>query len=268
MHLEHSDLPGELETSAGQAWRERTQRLRNARRARPRGWQTTPRHLVERARLLDPHAVSSLCGAYRLSVRNFLRQRGASRDLAEDVTQGFFEGLLKRGDFSKIEPESSLRAWLRVGALHQLFNERRKEKTQTRWCDERKTAEMQILAEERRSASCERLLDQRRALRLIDRAWTRLRVEYSRVGSEVLFEHLKRSLSREKTELTDAALCQRLGYSDSYVAVARLRLKDQEFPAALLAELKADRKPDPERPRPTKATSIREELRALLDAVA
>jgi DNA-directed RNA polymerase specialized sigma24 family protein len=233
-----------------------------------RGWQSTPRHLVERARLLDARALSSLCGAYRPSVRNFLLQRGASQDLAEDVTQGFFEGLLKRGDFSKIEPQASFGAWLRAGALHHLFNERRKEKTQTRSCDERKTAELLIQAEEHRSATSERLLDQRRALLLIDRAWERLRVEYNRLGSEVLFDHLKRSLSREQTLLTDALLGERLGYSESYVAVARLRLKTQEFPAALLAELKQDRKPSPTRPGLVQTTSLREELRALLDALA
>jgi DNA-directed RNA polymerase specialized sigma24 family protein len=252
------------------AWGEHTLALRQGRRTRRRGWLTTPAALLERARALEPRAVASLCELYRHSVRNFLRGRGVSRDLAEDVTQGYFEGVIRRNNFAQVDPERGLGAWLRRGALHHLYNERARELAAKRLLDDRKASEVRAELEARRATTAERALDQQRAKLLVDKAWARLRAEYVRLGSEELFEHLKKTLLLEAGATTDAELCHRLGQSSAYVAVARHRLRNRDFPAAIMAELKDTRSSATQAGAPSALAprTLRTELRALLDALS
>jgi DNA-directed RNA polymerase specialized sigma24 family protein len=262
----------QLDDSSGiRAWNGRTQALRATRRTRRRGWLTTPVWLVERARSLEPQAIAFLCGKYLQLVRNFLQQRGLSRDRAEDVTQGYFEGMVKRGEFRQLDAGASLGAWLRTGAIHHFYNELDKEKAQKRLLNSQATSELQAQLRDHGGASPERLLDRRRALLLIDRAWQRLRTEYQRQGCERLFDHLKSTLLREADDVSDAMLGQSLGYSKSYVAVARHRLRTSELPAALLAEFREHRAREKvsSATTPSRAPApVAEEMRALLDALA
>ena len=261
-----------LENSDGRPWGTDTLALRAGRRGKRRGWLTTPRELLVKARHLDQEAISSLYATYRRSIVSFLRQRGASGHLAEDVTQGFFVDVLDRGDLAKLEPESSFGAWLRSGALHRLYNERKQANARKRRLGAPEAAELCSEWEERQAPASDRILDQRRATLLIDKAWARLRAEYEGLGRELLFDHLKRTLARSdrvESEATDAALCQQLGISANYLAVRRHRLKTEEFPAALLAELNA-RRSDEQRNgsrRTGAGMTVRDELRALLDAL-
>ncbi len=268
--MERSNLVVSVEQTGTRPWGESTLALRRARRTRRRGWLTTPQELLERARALDPNAVASLCQKYRHSVRNFLRGRGVSKDQAEDVTQGFFEGVLRRNNFSQVDPERSFGSWLRSGALHHLYNERDRERTGKRLLDEGKAKELCAELEAARTTLNERTLDQLRAKQLVEKAWARLRAEYVRLGSQTLFEHLRKTLLLEATETTDAELCHQLGHSSSYVAVARHRLRNQDFPAAVMAELKVARSRTAQaRGHASAATpTLHEELRALLDALS
>jgi hypothetical protein len=69
--------------------------------------------------------------------------------------------------------------------------------------------------------------------------------------------------------LSDAALCEQLGHSVSYVGVARHHLKTSEFPAALLAEFHEHRARERNQTGACPAAvPVREEIRALLDALA
>ena len=260
-----------IDTAPGPVWSEPTQALRVARRSRRRGWFTTPKWLVEKVRLLDPQAVSALCGKYRAPLRNYLQQRGASPEFAEDVTQGFFEGVVRRKDFRKLDPQGSLGAWLRLGAMRHLYNERAREAAQKRLLDARAQSELRAQLEQRGEPSPERLLDREQALRLIDRAWARLRCEYERLGNAALFDHLKGGSASESEPLSDAQLCKRLRVSKSYIGVARHQLKTREFPAALLAEYREQRARERASTSISQAatpTSVAEELRALLDALS
>jgi DNA-directed RNA polymerase specialized sigma24 family protein len=256
------------------SWGEHALALRQARRTRRRGWLTTPPALLERARALDPPAVASLCERYRHSVRNFLRGRGVSHDLAEDVTQGYFERVIDRKSFAQVDPERGLGVWLRRGAFNYLCNERTRELTAKRLLDERKANEVRAELEARRATTAERALDQQRAKlrakQLVDKAWAKLRVQYARSGNEDLFEHLRKTLLLEATETTDAELCLRLGHSSTYVAVARHRLRNRDFPAAIMAELKDARSRTAQggAPSPLTPRTLRDEIRALLDALS
>jgi len=270
VHLDEHDAARVNKPPGVRAWGARTQTLRATRRTRRRGWLTTPVWLVERARALEPQAISSLCGKYLRSVRDFLQQQGLARDRAEDITQGFFEGVVKRAEFRNLDPRASFGAWLRTGAIHHFYNELDKERAQKRRLGPQATRELQAQLHDHGGASPERLLDRRRALRLIECAWARIRIEYQRQGSERLFEHLKGTLLREADEVSDALLGQSLGYSKSYVAVARHRLRTSELPAALIAEFREHRARESASTGHTPSRSsvpVAEEMRALLDAL-
>jgi DNA-directed RNA polymerase specialized sigma24 family protein len=265
-HFERASAMVSTALVTTRAWAAPTQALRQSRQKR-RGWLTTPADLLQRARALEPRAVASLFGKYRHAVRNFLRSRGVSLDKAEDITQGVFEGILKYKSLCQVDPSRSFGAWLRTCALHHLYNERDRERTQKASLDEEKAVELRAQLEARRAPTGERTLDQRRAKLLVDRAWARLRLEYTKVGDEILFEHLRKTLLLEATETTDAELCRKLGRSSSYVAVARHRLRNEEFPAAILAELREARGCGTRaRPNLNLATP-QEDLRLLLDAI-
>ena len=247
-------------------WPQPTRTLRQNRQKR-RGWLTTPRELLRRARSLEPRAVASLFEKYRPAVRNFLKGRGVTPDQAEDITQGVFERILKYDSLAQVDPSRSFGAWLRSCALHQLFNERDRARALKAHLDEEKATELRAQLEAERAPTGERTLDQRRAKLLVDKAWARLRPAYANVGEEVLFEHLRRTLLLEATETTDAELCRKLGRSAAYVAVARHRLRNQEFPAAIMAELKDARSGGSRGRVNANALTLQEDLRLLLDAI-
>jgi DNA-directed RNA polymerase specialized sigma24 family protein len=258
-----------LEDSGGQAWGTETLALRAGRHGRRRGWRTTPAQLLAKAAQLDSRAISSLYALYRGPLLDFLRLKGASGPAAEDVTQGFFVEALRNGSFATLQPVGSFGAWLRSGALHQLYNERKQAKANKRRLGAPQAAELCRQLEERQAPASDRLLDQRRAALLVDRAWARLRAEYQSRGRDLLFDHLRRTLVRDPTG-TDGAesrLCQQLGMSANHLAVCRHRLKNEEFPAALLAELNAKRAQEQSAGslRASGLMTVREELRALLD---
>lgn len=264
------DLARLDDSSGPRPWGAPTQALRATRRTRRRGWLTTPIWLVERARALEPQAISLLCGRYLQSVKNFLQQQGLASDRAEDITQGYFEGMVRRREFRNLDPRASLGAWLRTGAIHHFYNELDKEKAQKRSLSAQATSELQAQLQDHGGASPERLLDRRRALLLIERAWGRLRIEYQRQGSERLFDHLQSTLLREADDIGDTLFGQSLGYSRSYVAVARHSLRTREFPAALHSEFREQRARENASggTAPLRASvPVAEEMRALLDAL-
>jgi DNA-directed RNA polymerase specialized sigma24 family protein len=258
-----------LENSDGRSWGADALALRAGRSGKRRGWRTTPAQVLAKAVQLDSQAISSLYALYRGPLLSFLRLKGASGPVAEDVTQGFFVEALHNGRFAKLQPVGSFGAWLRSGALHQLFNERKRARATKRRLEAPQAAELRSEWEERRAPASDRLLDQRRTALLVDKAWARLRTEYQSRGRELLFDHLRRTLVRDPatTEGTESAVCQQLGMSGNHLAVCRHRLKNEEFPAALLAELNEKRSQEQSagRLRCPAPMTVREELRALLD---
>ncbi|MGC4093024.1 MAG: hypothetical protein QM756_35085 [Polyangiaceae bacterium] len=177
--------------------------------------------------------------------------------MALDVTQGVFEGLLRR-DLRTLDLERGkrFRAWLRRVALSHLcnvFKQRSRVSARERSMDQLLGAGAEIGADD----ETERAFDRHAAEVLVERAWQQLRQE---AGEELrLFEHIRRSLMWEETELSDLELCRALGKSDSYVRVNRNRLKEADFPRALRAELARVG---------VSKRHMNDELRALLDALA
>src|SRR5438477_2646477 len=93
------------------------------RNASPR-FMTTRWALVQRAgRPGGRDALSAVCQAYWYPVYAFIRNQGALPDEAEDITQGFFAGILEREDLAAVDPaRGRFRNWLRTASLSHLNN--------------------------------------------------------------------------------------------------------------------------------------------------
>jgi RNA polymerase sigma factor (sigma-70 family) len=256
-------------------WEAPTLALREARRGRP-GWATTPPELLLRARALEPRAVAALFERYRPGLRKLFRRLGVRLDEVEDFTQGLVVRVLKGNSLSRVDPSRSFRSWLYSCALHQFYNERARRRTRKARLDDETSFELCEQLEGERDFTGERKLDQHRAKLLVDKAWARLRAAYVKMGDEELFEHLRKTLLQEACETSDAELCSRLGRSKSYVAVARYHLRNEEFPAAIMAELKQARlgglrdpggPRGPRGPTNTHASTLQADLQTLLDAI-
>lgn len=71
-------------------------------------------------------ALENLCRTYWRPIYSFVRREGAKPEEAKDITQGFFEVLLERKDFSSVRQEKGrLRSFLLASLKHFMANERR-----------------------------------------------------------------------------------------------------------------------------------------------
>ena len=190
-----SKSPGDSEP-----WSEETRAVRRARSSAV-DFAPTPHALLERARLCDQEATGALFRLYWRPVHGFLRRKGAREDEAGDVTQRYFEGVLRRRDFEKVEPgRRSFRAWLRTGAKHQLLNLRAEQRLQKQRIEEAAIDRASTQAE---PLDAERLLRRQGVLDLLDLVWQRLAATYEAAGERQLFEHLRLSICEESSITSD-----------------------------------------------------------------
>jgi len=223
-----------------------------------KGFHTTRRSMLLRAKQRDGSALSTLCEVYWQPVYAFVRAHGVKHDLALDITQGVFHNLLWR-DLRTLDLErgSRFRSWLKRVTRSHLLNVLK---------TSRRVARIEVTGEPAEAAGCvaadlarqDRLFDQHTAVVLIDCAWERLRRE-KYADEPLLFEHVRQSLSAEATAMTDSELSRHLGQCDCYVRAVRKRVKDHEFPEAMRAELRGIGVGE---------QRLDEELRALCDALA
>jgi len=229
-------------------------------------WLPTRRSMLLRAKQHDKSALAALCQVYWQPVYGFVRAHNIDPALAQDVTQGVFDNLLRR-DLRTLDLErgSRFRSWLKRVVRGHLFNVLKANRRITRievvreedsTCEDSHVPVDPLLAVDQ--VEQDRLFDQRAALALIDEAWERLRRERY-TDDPLLFEHLRLSLSGEETAMSDTELSRHLDQCESYVRGARKRLKDHEFPDAMRNELRrigvSERRLD-------------EELRALCEALS
>ncbi|HEY3498639.1 MAG TPA: hypothetical protein VGK73_28305 [Polyangiaceae bacterium] len=111
-------------------------------------------------------ALAALCKAYWYPVYSFLRAKGADPERAADLTQGFFEYLIEKGEVRKADPaRGRFRSFLRSAAKHFYLNaidyERRQKRggDQVRLSIDMPGAEARLGAELSHSLSPDRLFD-------------------------------------------------------------------------------------------------------------
>jgi DNA-directed RNA polymerase specialized sigma24 family protein len=183
-------------------------------------------------------ALEVLCCAYWYPLYAYVRRRGYGPDEAQDLTQGFFERLLEKNYVGQADQRrGKFRTFLLSALSHFLADEW--DKTQRVMRGGRNTflSFDAIAAEERyRLEPVEpmdpaKLFERRWATTLVDRALSRLEIEFSNRGQGALLHELNRFLLTEQIDETYADVAPRLGMTPAAMkmSVSRLRQRCREL---------------------------------------
>jgi len=180
-------------------------------------------------------ALEELCRIYWRPLYAFARRQGCDPEEARDLTQGFFELLLKRRDLDAAQREKGrLRSYLLVSFKHFLGGERRREMTIKRGYGQWLIPLEEAHATERAglptgglvdSLSADRLYQRRWASTLIEHVLKRLKNEYRTTGNAFLFDSLKLLLPDEPDAPSRAEIAARLGMTDNALRQAFHRFR-------------------------------------------
>jgi DNA-directed RNA polymerase specialized sigma24 family protein len=180
-------------------------------------------------------ALEELCRIYWRPLYAFARRQGCDPEEARDLTQGFFELLLKRRDLDAARREKGrLRSYLLVSFKHFLGCERRREMTIKRGYGQWLISLEELHATERAgppvaglvdSLSADRLYQRRWASTLIEHVLKRLKNEYCATGNAFLFDSLKLLLPDEPDAPSRAEIAARLGMTDNALRQAFHRFR-------------------------------------------
>jgi DNA-directed RNA polymerase specialized sigma24 family protein len=180
-------------------------------------------------------ALEEICRIYWRPLYAFARREGSDSEEARDLTQGFFQLLLKRRDLDAARREKGrLRSYLLVCFKHFLGCERRREMTIKRGHGQWLISLEELHATERAglpvgglvdSLSAERLYQRRWASTLIEHVLKRLKKEYRATGNAFLFNSLKLLLPDEPDAPSRAEIASRLGMTDNALRQAFHRFR-------------------------------------------
>jgi RNA polymerase sigma-70 factor (ECF subfamily) len=180
-------------------------------------------------------ALEQLCRIYWRPLYAFARRQGCDPEEARDLTQGFFEVLLKRRDLDAARREKGrLRSYLLVSFKHFLGGERRKEMTIKRGCGQWLIPLEELHATEQAGLFADGLVDTLSADRLYQRRWAstliehvlrRLKNEYGATGNALLFDSLKLLLPDEPDAPSRSEIAARLGMTDNALRQAFHRFR-------------------------------------------
>lgn len=192
--------------------------------------------VVLAARDSDDHratkALDELCRAYWFPLYVYVRRRGASAEDAEDLTQGYFATLIKKGYLAQANQErGKLRSFLLTTLKHYLADEWEKTKTIKRGHGQQivsinsSDAEDRYAQEPPDEASPDRLFDRQWALTVLDNVLAALRADYATAGQERLFDALKPFLAWNSAGNAYREAASALGMKENAVRVAIFRLR-------------------------------------------
>ena len=209
-------------------------------------------------------ALASLCETYWYPIYAYIRRQGYAAEEARDLTQEFFVRVVERHSLRGANPvQGRFRAFLLGSVRHFLSNERRSDRALKRGGGRRPlafeldSAEGRYQIERRDELTPEKLFDRRWAMRLLDRALTRVRDKHLASGKPEVFDRLKEFLTGDGSGEPHAEIARALGVTVGSVKVSIHRLRRQ-FREALVAEI-AQTLTDP--------SDVDEEIRHLLDAI-
>ncbi|HST28597.1 MAG TPA: hypothetical protein VLK26_09555 [Rudaea sp.] len=193
-------------------------------------------------------ALDALCRTYRPPILAYVRGRGYSPDVAEDLTQAFFADFIERASHAEANPERGrFRAFLLVALKRFLINANAQEHAQKRGGG---VAAGQILENSQPGIEAmvdaetpESVFERSWALAVLDSAMQRLREEANVAGKGNLFEQLREFLaeSPDEADYDRAARALNLRRNTLAIAVHRLRHRLRELVRAELAQTTATR---------------------------
>lgn len=189
-------------------------------------------------------ALARLCQVYWYPLYAYVRRRGHNAHDAQDLTQAFFEQLLRRQSLAAADPERGrFRSFILVAMNHFLANEWKKVVAQKRgggsqhlsldWA----TAEQRFDLEPATTAAPDRIFEKQWALALLGEVLNRLEREYRAEGKAELFAAIKETLLGRHESQPYAELAVALGTNENAlkVAVHRLRRRYRELIRAEIA---------------------------------
>jgi DNA-directed RNA polymerase specialized sigma24 family protein len=177
-------------------------------------------------------ALESLCRDYWYPLYAFVRRRGASRDDAADLVQGFFADLIERRDLAIADPHRGrFRSFLRAACAHYLAHQRDRERATVRgggrWSIsiDVAAAEDRLGGELAHEQTAERLFERRWALDLLARVLARLEAEMAGSGKAALFARLRPMLEGNDHGDSYREVGLAVGLTEGAVKVAAHRLR-------------------------------------------
>jgi len=183
---------------------------------------------------LRTDALERLCGDYWYPLYAYTRRRGYAPEDAADLTQGFFERLLKGSLLHNADrAKGRFRSFL-LGALkHYLSDERDRANAAKRgggrlavsW--DARLAEGRYGLEPVTEQSPDRLFERSWAVLTLERVVEQVRKDYVDAGKSELFNHLKLFLWGELDSTTYGALAPRLGMTEAALKMAATRLRQR-----------------------------------------
>lgn len=179
-------------------------------------------------------ALEELCRIYWHPAYFFLRRQGRSPEDAEDLTQGFFASILRRGSLATVEEaRGRLRSFLLVALKRFAAGEYERAMMQKRGGGiphvsiDAESAEQRYVAEPATHLTPELLFERQWAVTLLDNVLQGLRAEYARDGREGVFDALKERLSADGDPGSLASVAAALGMNEGAVKVALHRLRQR-----------------------------------------
>jgi RNA polymerase sigma factor (sigma-70 family) len=177
-------------------------------------------------------ALAALCAAYWYPIYAYIRRRGHTPELAQDLTQDFFAYVLERDLLAKADPERGrFRAFLRTVCGRHLADQRDRANARKRGGGRSplsidvSDAEGRYAREPAHELTAERIFERSWALTLLGRVFDQLRREYDDAGRSATFEELRAVLTRGPDSVSCAAISGRLAISEGAVRVAVHRLR-------------------------------------------
>jgi RNA polymerase sigma-70 factor (ECF subfamily) len=198
---------------------------------------------------LGQAALSTLYRTYWKPIQAFVRRNGFSPQEADDLTQDFFGRLVEKNWLSSITREGGrFRSLLLTAVKHFLAHARAHDRAAKRGGGrpvlslEGEDWAKSELWEPADHITPERVFEQRWALRMLEEAMTRLRLEYVRAEKADLFDELQEFLSGGSRATPHAEIAARHDISVGAVGVAiyRLRRRYGEILRAQVARTVAD----------------------------
>jgi len=190
-------------------------------------------------------ALEKLCRTYWFPVYAFVRHKGYQPEQAEDLTQGFFEQLIRKELTSRADPERGrFRSFLLRVLTQFLADELRRERALKRGGDTVLLPLDQSTAEHRLSPepSPEIAFARKWALTVLDEVLGLLKREFEESGKSALFQALSSYLPAERGLPAYAEVAQRLGITENAVKIGvhRMRQRYRELLRAVVAQTVAD----------------------------
>lgn len=176
-------------------------------------------------------ALAELCQTYWYPLYAYVRRRGHGAEDAEDLTQGFFERLLRLESVKAVARENGkFRAFLLASMNHYLADEWDKATAQKRSIQrtislDAERAENRYQCEPVEHLTPQRLYERQWAMTLLETVVQRLCAEYASSGRGDLFMALRFTITSGENAQPYAVLAGELAMSEEAVRVAVHRLR-------------------------------------------